>query len=584
MEAYREEQFFSVLNGGYIRSVYQPILSLQNGSVLGYEALSRIRLPECDLNIEQLFSIARHVRKLWELEKLCRDAALRNAVKKPLSAKLFLNVDSNIIYDPELREGFTHKKLAEYGLNPDDLIFEITERSAVGEMDIFTASVEHYRKQNFQIAIDDFGAGYSGLSRVCALSPNYIKIDMDIVRGVHEHAYKRALVESIVKFCREMNITLIAEGIETEAELDTLIRLGVDYGQGYYLGRPAPEFEEPPQDLKLTIKDKRIRATASLQKRSAFGTIDSICQPRTTVTADSPAIEVYQLMQHDETLREVFVLNPDQSICGILTRGYLFERFGGQFGYNLSAKRSAGHLASHSYLAVDRTATIDDVSRLAMDRKVSQVYDSVAVTDSLHYLGAVTVRDLLMAAISIQVRRASEANPLTGLPGNAAIQNVISSVLSESQLFAIIYLDLDNFKAYNDAYGFANGDRMIKAVADTLRSCCREEEFKGHIGGDDFVVIFSGEDLDRARELCGGITRVFGEAIRSLYNEEDWARGYIVSRNRNGFTENFPLATLSISVVTNQERTFSSMEELSRAIAEVKKKSKQILGNSLVLI
>jgi diguanylate cyclase (GGDEF)-like protein len=584
METCREDSFFSVLNGKHLKTVYQPIVSLQNGSVFGYEALSRIHLPECPLNIEQLFAIARRVGKLWELEKLCRTAALENAMKKPRTAKLFMNVDSNVIYDPELREGFTREKLEEYGFDPDDLVFEITERSAIGEMDVFVPSIEHYRQQNFKIAIDDFGAGYSGLSRVCALSPNYIKIDREIVRDIRNQPNKKSLVGSIVKFCKEMNIVLIAEGIETEEELDTLIRLGVDYGQGYYLGMPAEEFLEPSPDLKLAIKVKKGRAFAVAQKRFLFGTIDAISQKQPTVAADSPAVEVFRKMQQDEKMQESFVLNADKTICGILTRSNLFERFGGMFGYNLSLKRSAGQLMSPGFLSVERSATIDEVARRAMDREVSQVYDSVAVTDGGEYFGVVTVRDLLMAAISIQVQRASEASPLTGLPGNAAIQNTISSVLSENRPFSIIYLDLDNFKAYNDAYGFASGDKMIKAVADTIRSCCREEDFMGHIGGDDFVIVSSNYSPSAVRALCNGMIHTFSEAVRSLYSEEDRLRGYIISQNRNGFTENFRLATLSIAVVTNYERSFSNMEDISKSIAEVKKKSKQVPGNSVVIL
>lgn len=584
MESNHEEQFFAILNGGHIKTVYQPIVSLQDGSVLGYEALSRIRLSECELNIEQLFSIARRVRKLWELEKLCRTAALENAGEKSRSAKLFLNVDPNLIYDPELRAGFTYEKLKEYGLNPDDLVFEITERSAIGEMNAFAASIEHYQKQNFKIAIDDFGAGYSGLSRVCTLRPNYIKIDMELVRNIHQFANKSSLVGSIVKFCREMNIALIAEGIETEEELNTLIRLGVDYGQGYYLGRPQEEFAEPAVDLKSAIKDKQSEASTFIQQFSVFGTIDSICQRQEAVAFHSRAVEVYQQMQEDEQVREKFVLNPDGTICGILTRGYLFERFGGQFGYNLSMKRTAGQLALRTFLQVDRSATIDDVARLAMEREAAQVYDSVAVTDQGFYCGTVSVRDLLMAAVSIQVQRATQANPLTGLPGNAVLQNAISVILKEARPLSVIYLDLDNFKAYNDAYGFANGDRMIKIVADTIRTCCGDRDLKGHIGGDDFVIVSSLHQAESIRALCDRIIFTFSESIRSLYSDEDWEQGYIVSRNRHGFTENFPIATLSIAVVTNEAQGFSSMEELSHAVAEVKKKSKQISGNSIVTI
>ena len=257
-----ENQFLAILYGGFIKTLYQPIVSLENGSVLGYEALSRVRLPSCELNIEQLFAIASEAKKLWEFEKLCRTQALKNAAAKPREAKLFINVDPNVIYDPELKSGFTCEILKEYGLNPKDIIFEVTEKNAIIKMEAFTAAIQHYQQQNFKIAVDDFGSGYSGLERTCFFSPDYLKIDMTLVRDIHEDAFKRSVVKSIVKFCKEMEISVIGEGIETEAELRTLIRLGVDYGQGYFLARPSEQFQDIRYDVNLSIKETKNKLMA----------------------------------------------------------------------------------------------------------------------------------------------------------------------------------------------------------------------------------------------------------------------------------------------------------------------------------
>ena len=237
-----ENQFLSVLYGGHIRTFYQPIFSLKTGAVLGYEALSRITLPSCEFGIEQLFSAASQMQKLWEFEMLCRTRALQAARQKPMGTKLFLNVDPNVIYDPELRTGFTREKLLEYGLDANDIIFEITEKNDITDLTAFTAAVSHYQSQQFKIAIDDFGSGYSGFNRVCTVSPSYIKLDMALVHCLHTDTSKQALVRGMVQFCRELQIQLIAEGIETAEELTELMRLGVTYGQGFLLGRPSEDF------------------------------------------------------------------------------------------------------------------------------------------------------------------------------------------------------------------------------------------------------------------------------------------------------------------------------------------------------
>ncbi len=573
-------QLFSILESGSIKTVYQPIVSLENGSVFGYEALSRIDIPDSMLDIEALFKLAAQKQKLWELEMLCRAKALKNAVHKPAGAKLFINVDPNIIHDAQLKAGFTSEKLLEYGLDPADIIFEITERSAVHSMAVFTASVAHYQQQHFKIAIDDFGSGYSGLNRVCAFSPDFIKIDMELVRNVHKEAMKRSAVSAVVRFCKEAGIKVIAEGIETEDELRTLIDLDVDYGQGYCLSIPDAGFAELPHGQKVLIEEANNMNNPPFHM-AVFGQVDAICQPGNIVYCTDRAIDIYDKMQQNPEITEVCVLDEYDGVCGILTRTYLIERFSGRFGYNLSQRRTASDLMKTDILAVDRSTPIDEVSNRAMQRNAVRVYDAIAVTDNGRYMGVVTVKDLLTAAISIQVRRARDASPLTGLPGNWEIQEKISKTISEPGPFAVIYLDLDHFKAYNDAYGFANGDRMIRIVANSMRECAEKNDFSGHIGGDDFVIVANRHDVG---PLCENIIRTFGSAIHRLYTPEDWERGFIVSKNRNGFTENFPIATLSIAVVTNRKKSYDDLEVLSTEIAQTKKLCKMQKGNAIVVI
>lgn len=189
--------------------------------------------------------------------------------------------------------------------------------------------------------------------------------------------------------------------------------------------------------------------------------------------------------------------------------------------------------------------------------------------------------------------RKSAVKSAVGKPQNAKLflnfdPNIIcedeykSGVTAEKlEPFAIIYFDLDNFKAYNDAYGFTNGDMMIKAVAETLTEYCLEQDFCGHVGGDDFVVITVG---DRAESFCSDAFGAFAQKSRELYSESDRERGFIVSKNRSGAVENFPLASLSAAAITNREHRFNSLDELSLVIAKTKKQAKQKSGNSLVVV
>lgn len=561
-----------------IYPVFQPIFSLDTGKPAAFEALSRISDDSCTLRIDQLFELAGTSQRLWELETLCRSKALAKAFTLPGHCKLFINVDANIIHDPALRAGFTRERMRQCGLAFEDVVFEITERSAINDMQMFNEAVHHYQSQNFEIAIDDFGSGFSGMNRVCAVHPNYLKIDYELVHNVGSEALKRSAVTSIVGFCKEANITTIAEGIETREELATLIELGVDYGQGFLLARPAEEFDARPCDEILLMKDW---LTSNIRMRAAFDNIASLVEKGLSVDPDVPAIYVFDEMRQNPDISEAVVVDEYQRVQGVMPRASVLELFSGRFGYEIGKKHTVSEVMHRDFLSVDSQMTLDDVATRAMARGPQSVYDAIVVTDNQEYLGTVSVKNLLLEATNAQVKRAQYASPLTGLPGNWEVQDVIARALESDSAFSLAYFDIDNFKAYNDAYGFAHGDTMIQALADALCTYVPTNGFVGHIGGDDFVLITGDYE---AAELCQRIIDMFTQTTAGLYTSEDRERGYIISKNRSGFVENFPLATLSVAVITNQKKAFKESAELSEAVAKAKKQAKIASGNAIVIV
>ena len=572
----QKHEFDEILENKLIYPVYQPIVSLEDGSILGYEALSRNNREKSSLTISNLFQIAEETEKVWELEALCRQHSLKHAVGKPKGAKLFLNVDPNVIHDEKFKSGLTHKYLEKYNLKPDDIIFEITERSSIENADTFKTTIQHYKEQDFKIAIDDFGEGYAGINRVCAVMPDYIKLDMEIVRNIDKDSIKQTLAENLIRLCREIHVSMIAEGIETEEELKELIRLEVPYGQGYFIKKPHEEMKDISKECKDIINKHKIKNKKYNYEPSFWGYVGLISKPKDTTTANTPTHALYEYVAHNPMVTEICVLNDHEQVIGIYTRAELFEYFSGRFGYDLNSKKTAADLMNRDFLMVDEKTSIEMVSKMALLRSIEHLYDAVVVTADEKYLGVVTVKDLLETAISIQVSRAVDANPLTGLPGNKTIEKRILGCINGEEPFAIIYMDLDNFKAYNDAYGFNNGDMMIKTVVNCMEQCCLNNEFMGHIGGDDFVIICN---YWEAEALCSKMIELFSVAIETLYCKTDWENKYIISKNRNGFKEAFPMATISIAGLTNRENNFTNLDDFSQKIAIVKKKCKQVEGN-----
>jgi PleD family two-component response regulator len=183
----------------------------------------------------------------------------------------------------------------------------------------------------------------------------------------------------------------------------------------------------------------------------------------------------------------------------------------------------------------------------------------------------------MLARVRAKVRRANvdaSLQPLTRLPGNIAIEHEIRRRFHAQEFWAVIYADLDNFKAYNDVYGFARGDDAIRLVAstiaDTIRTIGDESDFLGHIGGDDFIVVTSPQ---RGEQLARTIGGQFDAAVPELYDATDRARGYIDSKDRRGRPVRYPLMSLSLAVV-NASSQITSYQQIGEVAAELKKFAK----------
>lgn len=175
-------------------------------------------------------------------------------------------------------------------------------------------------------------------------------------------------------------------------------------------------------------------------------------------------------------------------------------------------------------------------------------------------------------------------SPLTGLPGNVQIQAELKKRLIKKEEFAILYCDLDNFKAYNDIYGFLKGDEIIKFTAKTILKHVHiaecENSFVGHIGGDDFVAIVSKSNYDC---ICQNIIIDFDENVKKYFTAEDIEKGYIESPNRKGIIEEYPITTISIGVVAVDPGRFSNVLEIGEIGAAVKHLAKTTQGSTYVI-
>ncbi len=236
----RVAQLRRIIMDQTLSTVYEPIIELSSHRVLGYEALTRGPVGSGLESPQRLFSVAYQANLEYELDGVCRRIALQNARGIEPGKKLFLNILPTSVHDPDFGEMRVRKVLEDLGLAPQDLVLEISEREAISNFQIFREAIGHFSSLGFQIALDDIGSGYSSLESALELSPDYLKIDMSLVRGVDEHAPKQELLRGLQALAQRLDADVIAEGIETESELGAIRELGIRCGQGYAIGRGAP--------------------------------------------------------------------------------------------------------------------------------------------------------------------------------------------------------------------------------------------------------------------------------------------------------------------------------------------------------
>ena len=236
-----------ILRMGLVAAVYQPVVDLAERRVVGYEALTRVPKTLFD-PVELLFKTAHDNDAVWSLERLCRRKAIEHLPPIEAGQLVFLNIEPDSIHDPDLLDSGFEGLLDEAGLRPSQVVLEMTERSAIKDFAAFRRTLCDVRERGMRLAMDDVGAGYAGLQAIAEIAPDFIKVDINLVRDLHTHRIKRELVATIRRFTESTGIDLIAEGVESADELRSLVDIGVRHAQGFLFARPG----SPPGAADLT--------------------------------------------------------------------------------------------------------------------------------------------------------------------------------------------------------------------------------------------------------------------------------------------------------------------------------------------
>ncbi|MCB8888346.1 bifunctional diguanylate cyclase/phosphodiesterase [Vreelandella malpeensis] len=558
-----------ILDGDELYVLFQPIVDANRQAVFGYEAL--IRGPEhSPLHSPlRLFDVALQAGLLVELDLKCRQLAIRRFVELNLPGRLFLNVMPLTIVERDFEEGLTLGFLRESGLSPERVVIELTEHVPIHDYALMRQAVDHYRDMGFQVALDDLGAGHSSLRHWAELRPDFVKLDRHFVAGIDQEPAKREFLRSILDVARSLDCQLIAEGVETAAEHLCLWELdrGLSLLQGFYFARPT---REPPHTLALQLPAAGGASGAGRTARAITRAIETV-SPGDSIPA------LAERFRQQPALRCVAIVEEGRPVA-VVRRNAFLTLFTNPYSHALYAKRKVLEVADARPLIAEADTLLEVLSQQLTDSHDIEQEDFVIV-DHGAYLGMGSIVDLLREITAIQVRQARHANPLTGLPGNILINETLTRTLEKGEPFAAAYVDLDNFKAYNDAYGYARGDQVIIALSRLLQAQVESAGgFIGHIGGDDFMMLLP---IEQWEGICRQILDAFAVMAPGFYAREHQRQGGVSVENRRGEPDFFPWVSVSIAVKPVRANDRCRALDIAARLSELKHQAKKIAGNSL---
>ena len=233
-----------------MNTYFQPIYDVRNNTTFGFEALNRPIALKLFQTADIFYEFVGQTDKVFLFECFCRNLSLVRYHKKLLNFSttkditLFINIHPNVLLDKNYHSGETRALLEKLNISPEQVVFELTERSAVGDFEEFARVLSHYRSQGYRIAVDDVGSGYNSLKTLIYLKPEFIKLDRSLIQNIDQHKAQQQLLTVILNYAVESGTKVIAEGIETKAEFEFIQSVGVHYAQGYAIGRPHEELIE----------------------------------------------------------------------------------------------------------------------------------------------------------------------------------------------------------------------------------------------------------------------------------------------------------------------------------------------------
>lgn len=563
------------LAADHVIYAFQPIVHTNTGATYAVEALLRGYEDFGFQSIAAVFDCAAELNCLSSLDRLLRKKAITAFAALPFSdqIKLFYNLDGRIFEEDDASPEWSLSMLSYHNLDPSRCVFELSERYNNSDAEYFSVYMNTLRASGIHIAIDDFGRGFSEMKMLYDQRAEYLKIDRYFVDGISVSNKKRLFVSSIVNLAHVLGLQIVAEGVETVNDYMECKAIGCDLIQGYYVSRPQTDHSQIkakyPHIGTALSKDRRSQANATLNLADWVTCIAPLRN-------DEGIQAALDRFRQDSNFRIIPVVDQQGCASGILKdadfKKYLYSHFGWDLLQNKSIANSVQSFL-HNCPVMDLNLTTKTLLEFF---SVTDITDGLIITDGGQYYGYLASETIVRLLSTVNLAEAREQNPLTGMAGNNRVNDYIVSLLNLSAISTVVYFDFNQFKPFNDTYGFRQGDRAIILFADILqkRYADKKDIFIGHIGGDDFFLGWKGTRAQDIASIIEETVEEFNTSIESFYTEEDRLKGRLIMQDREGVMREFKLMTIAAALVEVNGYGCEALDALGRRIAKAKKQSK----------
>ena len=556
-----------ILKEQNITSWFQPIVNIDTTELLGWEAFTRGPSNSPCEDAPSLFDSAAAAGVLKPFDLLCLHNAALCFEQLQLENKLFVNLSNEMLVATSGKlKAQVGALIADNEVPPTRIVLEIDEQSASKNIKELIDAVHFFQEQGFEIAIDDLGATGASQTLWSELKPDYVKIDRRFIQDIDANSAKQDFVREVVATARSINAIVIAEGVETKAELTTLKVLGIQIVQGYLIQRPELSPLRPKLDKFTPTAPQPSPITSSVNLACDLIVFNE------SVDANLHIRDALKIFEEKVFLSSLAV-SENGHIVGMLYRNTFLTKLSTRQRRDVLLDKAIHTEMDSSFLNIDAHLRMEQVSRLVTAKARLHAEHDFVITSQDKFLGIGTTMDLLRKITQLRVEPHQQANLLTMLPGNIPVGDCVHELLDRSAEFTIALLDLSNFKPFNNHYDHTKGDELLVIFADLLRKHINSTtDFAGHIGGDDFVLVLRDGNW---QEVFASLFNEFNHRAISFYNKKDQAQGGIQSTDRYGKDKFFEFVTVSAGIMSVTDEYFDSFQSLLISLIKLKQRTKR---------